>query len=268
MNKDADPQTLLKKSDWKLVAFDLDDTLAPSKSPLPEPMATALRRLLDVGEVAVISGGALPQFRLQLLDNLGASADELSRLHLLPTCGTQYLRFDQGKLEEVYAHHLSKQQRDEAIQVLADAANELGLWEAAPWGDIIEDRGSQITFSALGQKAPLDAKRAWDPTGEKKSSLVAKVAPLLPELEVRGGGSTSVDITAKGIDKAYGMNALLGITGYDKNQMLFIGDRLDPGGNDYPVRAAGWPTFAVDSWQETVVAVTQIATAIDRDQSR
>lgn len=264
MNKDADPQALLEKSDWKLVAFDLDDTLAPSKSPLPEPMAAALRSLLDVSEVAVISGGALPQFRLQLLDNLEAGSDELSRLHLLPTCGTQYLRFDEGSLHEVYAHHLSERQREEAIQVLVDAAHELGLWEAAPWGEIIEDRGSQVTFSALGQQAPLGAKRDWDPTGEKKNALVARVAPLLPDLEVRGGGSTSVDITSRGIDKAYGMNALLDITGYGKNQMLFIGDRLDPDGNDYPVRAAGWPTFAVDGWEDTVVAVTQIATAIGR----
>ena len=65
---------------------------------------------------------------------------------------------------------------------------ELGLWEENPWGNIIEDRGSQITFSALGQEAPLDAKRAWDPDGTKKAALRDAVQPDVPELDVRGGG--------------------------------------------------------------------------------
>ncbi len=256
---------LQSDSGWKLVAFDLDDTLAPSKSPLPPEMAEALRRLLDVCEVAVISGGALPQFQLQLLDNLDATAEQLSRLHLLPTCGTQYLRFDDGRLTEVYAHHLSVEQRQEAIDAVIANAQTLGLWEPEPWGDIIEDRGSQITFSALGQQAPLEAKRQWDPTGEKKNALAGAVAKVLPELEVRSGGSTSVDITAKGIDKAYGMNALLDITGYSKEQMLFIGDRLDPDGNDYPVKAAGWPTYAVAGWEEAIPVVIRLGESTPKD---
>ena len=169
----------------KLVAFDLDDTLAPSKSPLPPQMARALRRLLDVAEVAVISGGALPQFRLQLLDGLDASPDQLSRLHLLPTCGTQYLRFEDGEMEELHSHSLSPQQRSDAFAALERSAKELGIWESETWGDILEDRGSQVTFSALGQGAPLDAKKAWDPTGEKKNALAERVAAELPDLEVR-----------------------------------------------------------------------------------
>ena len=43
----------------KLVAFDLDDTLAPSKSPLPPQMDVALRSLLDHVEVCIISGGQM-----------------------------------------------------------------------------------------------------------------------------------------------------------------------------------------------------------------
>ena len=142
-----------------MVAFDLDDTLAPSKSPLPAEMAAALRSLLDVCEVAVISGGALPQFELQLLEGLNASSEQLDRLHLMPTCGTQYYRFDEGELTQRYARGLSPDQRERAIAALVETAQEHGVWEDDPWGDIIEDRGSQITFSALGQEAPLEAKR-------------------------------------------------------------------------------------------------------------
>src|SRR5690606_30764905 len=104
----------------------------------------------------------------------------------------------------------------------------LGLWESETWGPILEDRGSQITFSALGQQAPVDAKRAWDPTGARKSALRDAVAARVPDLEVRSGGSTSVDITRKGIDKAYGMRQLAEQTGVPLADMLFYGDRLDP----------------------------------------
>ena len=121
-----------------------------------------------------------------------------------------------------------------AIASLERHARDLGLWESNPWGNIIEDRGSQITFSALGQEAPLDAKRAWDPDGIKKAALRDAVQPDVPELDVRGGGSTSVDITTRGIDKAFGMGKLVEETGIPASEMLFIGDRLDPEGNDYP----------------------------------
>jgi hypothetical protein len=55
-------------------------------------------------------------------------------------------------------------------------------------GDIIEDRGSQITFSALAQAAPPEAKYAWDPDGSKKRKLRDYAAARLADLEVRGGG--------------------------------------------------------------------------------
>ena len=153
----------------RLIAFDLDDTLAPSKSPLPPQMDVALRSLLDHVEVCIISGGQMGQFRTQVLDNLHASDEELSRLHLMPTCGTRYYRFEDGAWVERYAHDLDPEVAARVIESLERHARELGLWEENPWGNIIEDRGSQITFSALGQEAPLDAKRAWDAGWDQES---------------------------------------------------------------------------------------------------
>ncbi|WHU56562.1 HAD-IIB family hydrolase [Trueperella pyogenes] len=236
---------------YSLLAFDLDDTLAPSKSPLPERMAVALRDLLDLHDVCVISGGNFDQFRTQLLSGLGASDAQLSRLHLMPTCGTRYMRYDAGGWAPVYVRDLSEDERREAMRVVEEEAQRLDLWEETAWGEIIEDRGSQITFSALGQRAPLEAKKAWDPTGEKKEALRAAVARRLPRLEVRSGGSTSVDITRKGVDKAYGIAELEKESGIPIAEMLFIGDRLDEGGNDYPVKRLGISTHAVAGWEET-----------------
>ena len=248
----------------RLVAFDLDDTLAPSKSALPSAMAEQLRALLDVVPVCVISGGEFGQFRAQLLENLDASSEQLSKLHLMPTCGTRYYRWnaDHSSWDQAYANDLSQDERERAIKSLRQRAHEQGVWEAQPWGEIIEDRGSQITFSALGQQAPLEAKRAWDPSGDKKRKLRDAVALDVPDLEVRAGGSTSVDITRRGVDKAYGMAKLVEMTGIAPQDMLFIGDRLDEAGNDYPVKAAGYPTRPVAGWEECVEVIAQIVSEL------
>lgn len=246
----------------RLIAFDLDDTLAPSKSPMPERMGRALTSLLDTVPVCIISGGHFGQFQDQVLAHLSATGEQLSRLHLMPTCGTRYLRHEGGQWKQVYTHDLTPEERADALAALEGEARRLGLWEEQTWGDILEDRGSQITFSALGQEAPLEAKKAWDPTGEKKEMLRDAVARLLPALEVRSGGSTSVDITRSGVDKAYGMVRLSEQTGIDVADMLFVGDRLDEGGNDYPVKRLGMPTHAVADWRETADLVERIVASL------
>jgi len=137
------------------------------------------------------------------------------------------------------------------MQTLKIEAQKLGYWEKLVYGDIIEDRKSQITFSALGQKAPVKEKETWDPTGVKKENLRMNIAHIFPELEVRSGGTTSVDITEKNIDKAFGVRELSRRNNMNVNEILFIGDRLAPGGNDFPVIATGVDTRAVNSWHET-----------------
>lgn len=242
-----------------LIAFDLDDTLAPSKSPLPEPIARLLGELLATAEVCVISGGQIAQFRSQVIEQLpDLDASLLARLHLMPTCGTQYYRHDGASWRAVYAEHLTEDERMRALAAVERSARELGYWETETWGPILEDRGSQVTFSALGQSAPVAAKAAWDPTGEKKNTLRAAVATQLPDLEVRSGGSTSVDITRKGIDKAYGMTRLAEVTGITLDEMLFVGDRLDEHGNDYPVLALGVKCHAVTGWEDTAEYLEQL----------
>jgi len=236
----------------RLVAFDLDDTLAASKSPLDPRMAALMVRLLGAAPVCVISGGQIAQFHMQLIDNLDNVTDEaLAGLHLMPTCGTQYYRHVDGAWTQIYAELLTDTEKTSALTAVEATARELGYWESDTWGPILEDRGSQITFSALGQAAPVAAKAAWDPSGEKKNTLREAVQTLLPELEVRSGGSTSVDITRRGIDKAYGMKKLAALTGVSLDEMLFVGDRLDEHGNDYPVKVLGVECVAVGDWEDT-----------------
>lgn len=247
----------------RLVAFDLDDTLAPSKAAIDPRIAAQLRALLEHVDVAIISGGNEQQFRSQVIAQLGeAEAAQLRRLHLLPTCGTRYLRHDGAQFTTVYAHDLADEEKSAALVALREEAERLGFWEQSPWGEILEDRGSQITFSALGQKAPGEAKHAWDPSGTKREQLRDAVAARLPGLEVRSGGSTSIDITRAGIDKAYGMIALAEHTAIPLSDMLFYGDRLDEGGNDYPVRALGVRSIAVSDWEDTATRLDELLTTL------
>lgn len=245
-------------ADVRLVAFDLDDTLTPSKSPVTPVMAQALAELLALRPVCIITGGRLEQITTQVTDRLDVDDALRARLHLMPTCGTRYYRPEPGGLREVYAHDLPDEQRAHVRRVLEREATRLGLVPQRTWGEVVEDRGSQVTYSALGQQAPLEHKMAWDPEGAKKEALRAAVAAALPDLEVHSGGSTSVDVTRSGIDKAFGMRELARHTGLALEQLLFIGDRLDEGGNDYPVKALGVPCAAVSGWPQTVDVVREL----------
>ena len=233
----------------RLIAFDLDGTLADSKQAIDAEMRLALSRLTKTAIVAIMSGGDWPQFEEQLVSNLAADTD-LARLFLLPTSGTKLYRFD-GAWRLAYAELFSAEERLNILNALNDNVAAMD-WSGDPsWGKKIEDRGSQITFSGLGQQAPLEAKRAWDPDFSKRKLLQASLAPLLPGFAVNVGGSTSIDITRAGIDKAYGIRKLAKAAEVPIEDMIFIGDALYPGGNDFPVRAAGVDTIAIRDVTET-----------------
>lgn len=255
----------------KLIAFDLDGTLADSKSPAEDRMTSLLAQLLDNFEVCVISGGKFDQFKKQLLGNMEATPSQLERLHLMPTCGTQYYQYDMGRAAkndgwyQVYAENFTEPEKKKIIAALNKGFDDLGMREKKTYGETVEDRGSQVTFSVLGQdivdalgKEGVRQKEAWDPGNKKKNALRDYIAPLIPDFEVRVGGVTSIDVTKKGIDKAYGMKKLMEMLEIGKEDILFIGDRLQPGGNDYPVKAFGIDSLEISHWQETAIAVEAI----------
>ena len=242
----------------KLIAFDLDDTLAVTKSPISDRMSLLLGRLLEHYDVCVITGGTLHQIETQVVKRLEVPEHLLGRLHLMPTCGTRYYRYDElaQKWAMQYAEDLSTEQKTRIIHALEGVAKEMNIWCENPAGEIIEDRYSQITMSALGQQATAEDKYAW---AEKYKDIRPiyrdKVAELIPDLEVRIGGTTSTDITLPGVDKAYGMKKLIDAIDISKDEILFFGDKLQEGGNDYPVKALGIDSIEVDGWETTAYAL-------------
>ncbi len=241
----------------KLVAFDLDGTLALSKQPLKDDMGETLADLLMVADVAVISGGDWPQFDKQVASRLPARAD-LKRLWLMPTTGTKLFKHKDGSWQTVYAELFDEPEKQKIIAAFGEALEATGFVPEKTWGERIEDRGSQITFSALGQEAPLDAKEHWDPDFAKRKVIQADLRKRLPGLAINMGGSTSIDITREGVDKGYGLRKLAEESGFALSDMLFIGDAIFPGGNDYPAHEAGVDCVRVRDPQETISVVTAI----------
>jgi HAD superfamily hydrolase (TIGR01484 family) len=235
----------------KLAIFDLDGTLAPSKSALEPDMAELVVQLLQKMKVAVISGGAYPQFQKQFLTQLPHTYNSFSNLILLPTSGTQ-LYIWKSEWHREYAETISEEDRKNIISLLTMAMKKTGYHAPTKqYGDIIEDRLSQITFSGIGQKAPLDEKKKWDPDRNKRQKIVDILAPKIPRFDVQMGGSSSIDITMKGVNKAYGIHKLEQYLGIPIENMIFVGDALYRGGNDFPARATGVDCIQVKDPEET-----------------
>ena len=257
------PKTLAKK---QLVVFDLDGTLTESKSNLEPDMAHLLAKLLAQKKVAVIGGGTYQQFKKQFVAKLHLPKPLLANLFLFPTTATVFYRYNSG-WKKMYALVLSKQEWLAIKKAFAETLKEIH-YVAPPktYGKVIENRGSQVTFSALGQDvvAMLGAKgvtlkEEWK---KKNTPVKIKIAKLvqkkLPKLEVRTSAYTSIDVTRKGVDKAYGVRQIKKVLKIPIKNMVFVGDGLYPGGNDYAARKSGIECVPVSGPAETKQIIEKI----------
>ncbi len=247
----------------KIIAFDLDGTLTVSKSPITEEMASLVKQLAKQKTVVIISGGWLKQFKTQFLPpfhNDETMAPFVRNLILLPTSGSQRYEYDETKKEWQLT---DKEPLEEGVKArakkLLQEVIDSGLYDIPknPIGEIVEDRDTQITFTPNGQQAPIELKRLWDPDRKKREKIRSLLAPQLPEVDLLINGSSSIDILTKGFNKAVGLTRLLDRLGLQKSDMLFVGDALFPGGNDYSVFEAGIETVAVKGPEETATIIKE-----------
>jgi phosphomannomutase len=248
----------------KLIVFDLDGTLAESKASVDAEMAKLLDSLLTIVKVSVISGGAWEQFQKQVVAHL--SQDErLKNLSLLPTCGTKFYKYEAGwKL--LYSEDFTDSEKKKIIGALNQSIASPEGKVARVWGEIIDDRGSQITYSALGQQAPLEEKKKWDPDFAKRKRMKTVLDNLIPDFSVRLGGATSIDVTQHGIDKAYGIRKLRDVLGVAIPEMIYVGDAVFPGGNDYPAKEAGALSIEVKDPHETKRVIEAVIACLGENQ--
>ena len=250
----------------KVLAFDVDQTINVAKMPIPDEIAELLVKCLDHYEICPISGQKYEQFLIQIVDRLvetGATPEQLSHLHLFVAQGTQYYRYnlDKKDWDQVYNYPLTDEQVAKISEAIEKAAKELGYWEEdklADGDEIIENRLSQVTFSALGQKAGTEAKYAWDPDCKKREAIVKRCKELAPEFEYEIGGTTSINAITPGMNKVFGMTHLMEELKVKKPEILYFGDMTQPGGNDYPVVQMGIETITVRSHEDTAYSLRGI----------
>jgi hypothetical protein len=229
-----------------LVIFDLDGTLTPSKLPISSKTAGLLAKLIGEIQVAVIGGGHFRQFQKQLLAKIPKTAENLENLFLFPANSTSFFRLKNKKWKKIYGYSLAEKEKQKIFSAFEKAFKENGYNKPRKvYGKIIEDRDSQITFSALGQKAPIAEKEKWNKNNDVRRKLMGSLKKELPGFEIRSGGLTSIDITKKGIDKAYGVRKIGEIFKMPISKMIFVGDALYPGGNDRAVKKTGIQCFKV-----------------------
>lgn len=240
-----------KKIEKKIVVFDLDGTLTASKASLDPEMATLLHRLLEKKIVAVMGGGSYDQFQKQLLTYLQCTASPMHNMFILPTSGASLYKYDHQKLQLIYQCVLTEKEKKQITHAFKKAFQDIHyISPKKTYGKLIEDRESQITFSALGQQTPLIKKEQWNKTQDIRFKLKSILEKYLPKFEVRIAGLTSIDITKKGIDKGYGVRAISKLLAVPIKKMVYIGDALFQGGNDAAVIPTGIDTIQVSGPQD------------------
>ena len=250
----------------KLIVFDLDGTLAESKSSLDAEMATLLSALLGIVKVAVISGGDWPQFEKQLLSNLPHD-EHLKNLSLLPTCGTKFYQYESG-WKKLYSEDFTDEEKEKIISSLKKVIGVVGLQG--------RERSGESRLKTGEARSPFPHWVSRRPSKKRKNGILISpserrskqsLTHLIPEFSVRLGGTTSVDVTKPGIDKAYGIRKLRDTLGIAIEEMIFVGDALFPGGNDYPAKEAGVVSIQVRDPNETKRVIEAIIACLDCAQA-
>jgi len=244
--------------DKKIIAFDLDGTLAESKQPLDKEMAALLKELLKHKKVIIISGGSFGQFEKQFLPYLDITETEkdlYSNLILLPTSGSLCYQFDVQKKDWQVTNkeEMPKEIKEKIFSTIKDFIenNSYGIKPYKEGDQVLEDRGTQITLSALGQNAPIEEKIKWDKDQQKRQTIKKILESKLPEVSFSIGGATSIDILPKGFDKAEGLKKFLEKEKMKKEDLFFVGDAIFPGGNDYSPLLEGFDCQKVSGPTET-----------------
>lgn len=243
--------------DKKIIAFDVDGTLTVSKTLITEGMAHLIKELVKERQVLAIAGGSFHQLETQFLPPFLNDESMLPFIHnftLLPTSGSQRYEYDEVKREWMMTDKepLDAGVKERAIKLLQEVIdNPIYEIPPNPIGNIIEDRDTQITFTPNGQQAPVEIKMKFDPDRKKRERIKAMLDPKLPEVSILINGTSSIDILPKGFNKAVGLTRYLNKVGLNKSDVLFIGDGIFPGGNDYSVLEAGFDTIAVKNPFET-----------------
>lgn len=233
-----------------IVVFDLDGTLARSKVGIDYGMAKLLMQLLRDRKVAIIGGGRFARLREQVLKVLRGPHSRLNNLILFPLDGSACYEY-RDRWKRIYELDLKRRDVEKIHTAFLLALTAANFHVRRHYGVILENRRAEVTFSALGQRASLELKERWHRRSDVRKKIIKTLKKLLRDFEVQEAGLTSIDVTKKGINKAYAVRRLMDFFHLQKSDIIFFGDALFPGGNDYSVKNTGVKCIRVKNPAET-----------------
>lgn len=206
--------------DKKHLFFDMDMTIAPARQPILEEMYELLSSLPH--SIIIVSGQEVPKIKWQS-NNLEAIMLGQNGNHAIDIDGT-----------ELWNIPLSEKHQNEIFNHISKLTDIIDHEIKEDWTPI-ENRGSQITFSPIGNTAPTEVKMSYDPNRKKRDELLEKIPFISDELTVKIGGSTSFDYIHKDRHKGANVTKLITHKKWNVIDCVYFGDGLFPGGNDEAV---------------------------------
>lgn len=140
----------------------------------------------------------------------------------------------------------------------------MGLYKEwlEPWhktADMVQDRGCQISVSLTGHNAPLSLKQSCDASKQFRQWILLAHPFESKTLKCSIGGNTCLDYTRKDGDKGSNVSRYVREKGFDRNQCVYYGDGLFPGGNDESVIGM-IPTVPVNNPQDLLEKLLALET--------
>lgn len=212
------------------IFFDLDGTLTRSRTRMAESDVPVFDALCAARDVIVVSGAEEKQMRMQLPVKIDHG------YYLLTQNGNHAIDKDGAIL---WSEHFTDEQKQLVMAFIKDVHDELML-SVNDEDDLVEDRGSQISYSLIGHHEDLAKKQAFDPHGEKRKAILAARGIEMQHLMDRGieitiGGTTCFDIFQAGKNKGYNISRFIEKMGWKREDCIYYGDALEPGRNDHTV---------------------------------
>ncbi len=240
------------------VIFDLDNTLGEAFHPPLPSMLERFEKLLSRVPIAIMSAARLERISQDVLGHLSPGVD-LSRLDLFTANGAQAYFYKEGEWRAQYQFGFTEEERSIIRAALEECVLATGVLDnSTAYGEQFVDYEGYIAFTALGLGAPSAERKAWDPDVKKRYRLRDALQEKLPQFDVYIGGSTSVDITPKGINKAFAVDWYAKHLSVAPSEMLYVGDALYRGGNDEVVIATGIRTRQVSGPDETEKVIDEL----------